>query len=78
ASGPRRPRRNEAGETAGPDWHGRFKIALADDAAAAARAGHAEPVFAFTYGQFDPSLFPTNHWRECERAALSVLEIAQW
>lgn len=62
----------------GPDWRGRFKIALADEAAGAGRAGEVEPTFPFTYGQFDPSLFPTNHWRECERAALSVLEIAQW
>jgi GntR family transcriptional regulator/MocR family aminotransferase len=34
--------------------------------------------FPFQYGQFDLSLFPTSHWRECERAALGVLEIADW
>jgi GntR family transcriptional regulator / MocR family aminotransferase len=34
--------------------------------------------FPFQYGQFDVSLFPTSHWRECERAALGVLEIADW
>ncbi|QOZ44636.1 PLP-dependent aminotransferase family protein [Bradyrhizobium sp. CCBAU 53340] len=30
------------------------------------------------YGQFDPSTFPINHWRECERSALGVTEIAEW
>jgi GntR family transcriptional regulator / MocR family aminotransferase len=34
--------------------------------------------YPFIYGQFDPSLFPTNHWRECARGALSVLEIQNW
>ncbi len=34
--------------------------------------------YPFLYGQFDPSLFPTNDWRECARAALSVLEIQNW
>ena len=34
--------------------------------------------FPFLFGQFDPSLFPTNHWRECVRNALSVLEIYNW
>ena len=34
--------------------------------------------YPFLYGQFDPSLFPTNDWRECARGALSVLEIHNW
>jgi GntR family transcriptional regulator / MocR family aminotransferase len=34
--------------------------------------------YPFIYGQFDPGLFPTNHWRECARGALSVLEIQNW
>lgn len=32
----------------------------------------------FKFGQFDLSLFPTSHWRECERSASGVLEIAEW
>lgn len=32
----------------------------------------------FKYGQFDPSTFPTNHWRQCERSATGVSEIAEW
>ncbi len=32
----------------------------------------------FTYGQFDLSTFPTFHWRQCERNASGLAEIAQW
>jgi len=34
--------------------------------------------YPFIFGQFDPSLFPTNNWRESARAALSVGEINNW
>ncbi len=34
--------------------------------------------YPFIYGQFDPSLFPTAEWRECNRMALAVLEINNW
>lgn len=34
--------------------------------------------YPFIYGQFDPSLFPTAEWRECNRMALAVLEIHNW
>jgi GntR family transcriptional regulator/MocR family aminotransferase len=34
--------------------------------------------YPFVYGQFDPSLFPTPEWRECNRMALAVLEIRNW
>jgi GntR family transcriptional regulator/MocR family aminotransferase len=34
--------------------------------------------YPFIFGQFDPSLFPTNSWRESARAALSVDEINKW
>ncbi|NVN87268.1 MAG: PLP-dependent aminotransferase family protein [Rhodopseudomonas sp.] len=34
--------------------------------------------YPFIFGQFDPSLFPTNDWRESARAALSVSEINNW
>ncbi len=34
--------------------------------------------YPFVYGQFDPSLFPTTEWRECNRMALAVLEINDW
>jgi GntR family transcriptional regulator/MocR family aminotransferase len=32
----------------------------------------------FKYGQFDLSTFPTFHWRQCDRSASSLSEIAQW
>ncbi|MFK8020368.1 MAG: PLP-dependent aminotransferase family protein [Pseudomonadales bacterium] len=34
--------------------------------------------YPFTYGQLDYALFPTNHWRECCRDALSVSAIKEW
>src|ERR1700746_1812047 len=34
--------------------------------------------YPFIFGQFDPSLFPTNNWRESARAALRVPEIHNW
>jgi GntR family transcriptional regulator/MocR family aminotransferase len=34
--------------------------------------------YPFIFGQFDPSLFPTNDWRESARAAMSVPEINNW
>ena len=34
--------------------------------------------YPFVYGQFDPGLFPTAEWRECNRMALAVLEIRNW
>lgn len=34
--------------------------------------------YPFLYGQFDPSLFPIQAWRECTRAALSVMEVRDW
>lgn len=34
--------------------------------------------YPFIFGQFDPTLFPTNDWRESARAALSTSEINNW
>src|SRR5690606_12425470 len=34
--------------------------------------------YPFVFGQFDPALFPTAEWRECNRMALAVLEIRNW
>jgi GntR family transcriptional regulator/MocR family aminotransferase len=34
--------------------------------------------YPFIFGQFDPSLFPTQDWRESARAALTVPEINNW
>ena len=32
----------------------------------------------FKYGQFDMSVFPVSHWRQCERSALDLAEIRAW
>lgn len=34
--------------------------------------------YPFVYGQLDPSLFPTQHWRECSRDSMSVPAIRSW
>lgn len=34
--------------------------------------------YPFIYGQLDPKLFPTNHWRECCKQAASVQSINEW
>jgi GntR family transcriptional regulator/MocR family aminotransferase len=34
--------------------------------------------FPFIDGQFDPSLFPVNQWRECSKLSLNVGEIKSW
>lgn len=59
------------------DWHARFSFGDVADRQGAVR-NIASPSYPFEYGQFDVSLFPVAHWRECERAALSKLEIASW
>ncbi|MFW3616805.1 MocR-like pyridoxine biosynthesis transcription factor PdxR [Billgrantia antri] len=34
--------------------------------------------YPFLYGQIDPELFPTQHWRECSRDSMSVPAIRSW
>jgi len=34
--------------------------------------------YPFIYGQLDPKMFPTNHWRECCRDSVSVQAIREW
>lgn len=34
--------------------------------------------YPFLYGQLDPMLFPTQHWRECSRDSMSVPAIRSW
>lgn len=34
--------------------------------------------YPFLYGQFDPSIFPLQAWRQCCRQALGVLELRDW
>jgi GntR family transcriptional regulator/MocR family aminotransferase len=62
----------------GPDWPERFGIAPSRQRNIVKKIDWLRYPFPFLYGQFDPSLFPTNDWRESARGALSVLEIQNW
>jgi len=64
--------------TAGPDWQGRFELSPSKQRNIVKRLDWLRYPYPFLYGQFDPSLFPTNDWRESARGALSVLEIQNW
>jgi GntR family transcriptional regulator/MocR family aminotransferase len=72
----RRPPEEPA--TPGPDWERRLSLRPS------LQRNIAKPVdwqsfrYPFLYGQSDPGLFPTADWRECARAALSVMEIRGW
>lgn len=59
-----------------PDWAARF--GWIGKAAPKAAAAPASGDISFRFGEFDLELFPTGSWRECERAASSLREIARW
>lgn len=61
-----------------PDWETRFRIKPSRQRNISKPADWQSYEFPFIYGQFDPSLFPTNDWRECCQQALSVMEIRDW
>jgi len=67
-----------AGSGLGPHWPERFGIAPSRQRNIVKKLDWLRYPFPFLYGQFDPSLFPTNDWRESARGALSVLEIQNW
>jgi GntR family transcriptional regulator / MocR family aminotransferase len=79
-----RSRRIEAdsapGERGGaaPDWQSWLAIRPAAQRNLVKPRDWLSYPYPFLYGQFDPTLFPTNDWRECARQALSVLEIRGW
>jgi GntR family transcriptional regulator / MocR family aminotransferase len=62
----------------GIDWTRRRRLAPADLPRGADRQNWIKSSYPFVYGQFDPALFPTAEWRECNRMALAVLEIRNW
>jgi GntR family transcriptional regulator/MocR family aminotransferase len=59
-------------------WHGRFVARPSTQQNIAKPTDWLNFPYPFVYGQFDPTLFPINDWRECARQALSVLEIHGW
>ena len=60
------------------DWKARRKVAASDMPRPAKHENWIKYSYPFVYGQFDPALFPTAEWRECNRMALAVLEIRNW
>lgn len=60
------------------DWKGLRRVRASEMAAPPKQDNWIKTAYPFVYGQFDPSLFPTAEWRECNRMALAVLEIRNW
>ncbi|MCT8998307.1 MocR-like pyridoxine biosynthesis transcription factor PdxR [Chelativorans intermedius] len=68
----------EARPAAQVDWKARRQVAASDMPDAPKNENWMQAAYPFVYGQFDPALFPTAEWRECNRMALAVLEIRNW
>lgn len=60
------------------DWKARRQVVASDLPEAPKNENWMQSSYPFVYGQFDPTLFPTAEWRECNRMALAVLEIRNW
>lgn len=60
------------------DWKARRLVAASDMPEPTKQENWIKSSYPFVYGQFDPALFPTAEWRECNRMALAVLEIRNW
>jgi len=60
------------------DWKARRQVAASDMPEPTKQENWIKSSYPFVYGQFDPTLFPTAEWRECNRMALAVLEIRNW
>ncbi|OMH36570.1 PLP-dependent aminotransferase family protein [Motiliproteus sp. MSK22-1] len=68
----------EAVEGIPPDWANRLKVFPSGQRNIKKPRDWQKYPYPFIYGQFDPSLFPTNNWRECCRDAVSVPAIRDW
>ncbi|HEV7252907.1 MAG TPA: PLP-dependent aminotransferase family protein [Mesorhizobium sp.] len=60
------------------DWKARRRLAPSELPPPIKQFNWIKSSYPFVYGQFDPALFPTAEWRECNRMALAVLEIREW
>src|SRR5699024_4155955 len=60
------------------DWKARRRVFASDMPESTKQENWIKASYPFVYGQFDPTLFPTAEWRECNRMALAVLEIRNW
>lgn len=75
---PPKPAHKNARPAAQIDWKARRQTAASDMPEPLKHENWMEAAYPFVYGQFDPTLFPTAEWRECNRMALAVLEIRNW
>ncbi|MFC6671029.1 PLP-dependent aminotransferase family protein [Marinobacterium aestuariivivens] len=69
---------DEAMEGTPPDWQKLLKKHPAEQQNIGKPRDWQKYPYPFIYGQFDPSLFPTNNWRECCRDAVTVPAIRDW
>lgn len=60
------------------DWEKRFALRASQQRKIVKPANWRDFDYCFIYGQNDPKLFPTRHWRECWRDAVGVQEITEW
>ncbi|MCC0042827.1 MAG: PLP-dependent aminotransferase family protein [Brucellaceae bacterium] len=60
------------------NWSSRRRVASSEPPQSLYQGNWIKAPYPFVYGQFDPALFPTAEWRECNRMALAVLEIRNW
>lgn len=74
-SSPPRPRAQQA---RGFDWTARFAVRPSGQRHISKPRDWLDYPYPFLFGQFDPTLFPTNDWRESVRAASSVTDINGW
>lgn len=75
---PAKPSSKAAEGTGQIDWKARRRVNATDLALPVRQENWIKSSYPFVYGQFDPGLFPTAEWRECNRMALAVLEIRNW
>jgi len=73
-----RPKPSEAVSRDDQNWSARYAVRPSMHRNISKPADWQAQPYPFIFGQFDPSLFPTNDWRESARAALSVPEINNW
>lgn len=60
-----------------PDWNRCLKMKPANHKLNKLNRWQDYP-YPFIYGQLDPKMFPTNHWRECCKESVSVQAINEW
>ncbi|RUO71564.1 PLP-dependent aminotransferase family protein [Pseudidiomarina salinarum] len=60
------------------DWQRRLNKLRLDSLAPPYPHNWQQYPYPFIDGQFDPSLFPVNQWRECSKISLNVNEIKNW